>query len=48
MNLAENIRSEKDQNILLIIKNELPLLDLKDFEDDFHSVIFFKGIYDKT
>jgi hypothetical protein len=48
MNLAEDVRSQNGQNILTIIKAELPEFDLKDFEEDFQSIMFFKGIYDKT
>ena len=48
MNLAEDVRSQNGQNILTIIKAELPECDLKDFEEDFQSIMFFKGIYDKT
>lgn len=48
MDLAEEIRSQNGINILTIIKGELPYCDLKDFEEDFESIMFFKGIYDKT
>lgn len=48
MDLAEEIRSQNGINILAIIKKELPSCDLKDFEQDFESIMFFKGIYDKT
>lgn len=48
MELAEDIRNQQGHNILGLIKKELPDYDLKDFEDDFESIMFFKGIYDKT
>jgi hypothetical protein len=48
MNLAEDIKGQKGQNILEIMKQELPNYNFKDFEDDFESIIFFQGIYDKT
>ena len=31
-----------------ILQRELPSEKLQDFEEDFASVMFFKGIYDKT
>jgi hypothetical protein len=31
-----------------LLKRELPDYNFKDFEDDFESIMFFKGIYDKT
>lgn len=31
-----------------ILQRELPREKLQDFEEDFASVMFFKGIYDKT
>lgn len=46
--LAEEIRVQKGHNILDIIRRELPEYNLTDFEDDFESIMFFKGIYDKT
>lgn len=48
MNLAEEVKQQEGQNILTIIKRELPESDDTDFEDDFESIMFFKGIYDKT
>jgi len=33
---------------LHILQRELPREKLQDFEEDFASVMFFKGIYDKT
>lgn len=48
MDLAEDVKSQNGENILSIIKKELPNCDLKDFEEDFQSIMFFKGIYDKT
>lgn len=48
MTLAEDIRGQNGRNILLIIKKELPFCNLKDFEDDFEAIMFFKSIYDKT
>ena len=48
MQLAEDIKNQQGQNILVLIKAELPDYDLKDFEEDFESIMFFKGIYDKT
>lgn len=48
MKLAEDVKSQNGENILAIIKKELPNCDLAEFENDFESVLFFKGIYDKT
>lgn len=48
MALAEEIKNQEGHNILEIIKKELPNYNFKDFEDDFESIMFFKGIYDKT
>lgn len=48
MNLAEEVKQQSGQNILTIIKREVPESDDTDFEDDFESIMFFKGIYDKT
>ena len=48
MNLAEEVKQQEGQNILAIIKRELPHSNDTDFEDDFESIMFFKGIYDKT
>lgn len=48
MNLAEEVKQQSGQNILSLIKREVPESEDTDFEDDFESVIFFKGIYDKT
>lgn len=48
MRLAEEIKNQEGQNILTIIQRELPNSKNTDFEEDFQSVIFFKGIYDKT
>lgn len=48
MNLAEEVKNQKGYNILSIIKREIPDYNLKDFEKDFESIMFFKGIYDKT
>ena len=48
MNLAEEVKQQSGQNILTIIKREVPDSEDTDFEDDFESIMFFKGIYDKT
>lgn len=48
MRLAEEIKNQEGHNILAIIKREIPDYNLSDFEDDFESIMFFKGIYDKT
>lgn len=48
MRLAEEIKNQEGHNILTIIRREIPDYNLKDFQDDFESIIFFKGIYDKT
>lgn len=48
MDLAEDVKSQNGENILGIIKREIPNENISDFEQDFQSVMFFKGIYDKT
>lgn len=48
MNLAEEVKQQSGQNILALIKREVPDSTDTDFEDDFESIMFFKGIYDKT
>lgn len=48
MNLAEEVKQQSGQNILSIIKREVPDSQDSDFQDDFESIMFFKGIYDKT
>jgi len=35
MDLAEDVKSQNGENILSIIKKELPNCNLKDFEEDF-------------
>lgn len=46
--LAEEIKSAQKEGIIDILQRELPKDKLQDFEEDFASVMFFKGIYDKT
>ena len=46
--LAEEIKSAEKENILTILQRELEANKIQDFEGDFASVMFFKGIYDKT
>lgn len=46
--LAEEIKSAKKENIIDILQREMPRDKIQDFEEDFASVMFFKGIYDKT
>ena len=46
--LAEEIKSAEKENILSILQRELASSKIQDFEEDFASVMFFKGIYDKT
>lgn len=46
--LAEEIKSSKREDILNILQRELPKDKIQDFEEDFASIMFFKGIYDKT
>ena len=46
--LAEEIKSAQKESIMEILQRELPQNKLQDFEEDFASVMFFKGIYDKT
>ena len=48
MRLAEEIKNQQGHHILGTLKKEIPDYDMKDFEDDFESIMFFKGIYDKT
>jgi len=46
--LAEEMKSCKKEQIINILQRELPKEKIQDFEEDFASVMFFKGIYDKT
>lgn len=46
--LAEEMKSCKKQEILTILQRQLPKDKIQDFEEDFASIMFFKGIYDKT
>lgn len=46
--LAEEIKAAKKENIIDILQREMPRDKIQDFEEDFASVMFFKGIYDKT
>lgn len=46
--LAEEIKASKKENIINILQREMPRNKIQDFEEDFASVMFFKGIYDKT
>lgn len=48
MYLAEEVKQQDGINILTLLKRELAEIDELDFEDDFESILFFKGIYDKT
>lgn len=48
ISLAENIKSAKPEDVVGIIQKEVPPQKMQDFEEDYASVIFFKGIYDKT
>jgi hypothetical protein len=38
----------KKEDVIKILQREMPNDKLQDFEEDFSSVMFFKGIYDKT
>jgi hypothetical protein len=46
--LGEEIKSSKKEEVIKILQREMPADKLQDFEEDFSSVMFFKGIYDKT
>ena len=46
--LGEEIKSSKKEDVIKILQREMPADKLQDFEEDFSSVMFFKGIYDKT
>lgn len=46
--LAEEMKSCKKEEVLNILQRELPKQKIHDFEEDFASIMFFKGIYDKT
>jgi hypothetical protein len=46
--LAEEMKSSKKEEIINILQRELPKEKIQDFEEDFASIMFFKGIYDKT
>jgi hypothetical protein len=46
--LGEEIKSAKKEDVIKILQREMPADKLQDFEEDFSSVMFFKGIYDKT
>ena len=46
--LAEEVKSSQKEIIIDILQRELPRDKLQDFEEDFASIMFFKGIYDKT
>lgn len=46
--LAEEMKSCKKEDIINILQRELPKEKIQDFEEDFASIMFFKGIYDKT
>lgn len=40
--------ASKKENIVDILQKELPKEKIQDFQEDFASIMFFKGIYDKT
>jgi energy-coupling factor transporter ATP-binding protein EcfA2 len=46
--LAEEVMASKKENIVNILQRELDHSKIQDFEEDFASIMFFKGIYDKT
>lgn len=46
--LAEEMKNSKKEDVIKILQREMPSDKLQDFEEDFSSVMFFKGIYDKT
>ena len=46
--LAEEMKLAAKETIMDILQRELPAEKLQDFEEDFASIMFFKGIYDKT
>lgn len=42
------MKDAKPEDILAILQKEVQQNKMQDFEEDFSSVMFFKGIYDKT
>lgn len=40
--------ASKKESIVDILQRELDHSKIQDFEEDFASIMFFKGIYDKT
>lgn len=48
INLAEEIKAAKKEEIVNILQREVSKDHLQDFSEDFAAVLFFKGIYDKT
>ena len=48
INLAEEIKTAKKEEIVVILQRELPDNKIQDFSQDFAAVMFFKNIYDKT
>lgn len=48
INLAEKVKDAQPESILGILQKEVASNKIQDFEEDFSSVLFFKGIYDKT
>lgn len=46
--LAEEVMACRKESIVDILQRELPHDKIQDFEEDFASIMFFKGIYDKT
>ncbi len=45
--LAEEIKTSRKENIIDILQREMSRNKIQDFEEDFASVLFFKGIYHK-
>lgn len=49
INLAEEIKNAQKEAIVTILHRELQdASKVQDFTEDFESVMFFKGVYDKT
>ena len=48
INLAEEIKTAKKEEIVVILQRELPDNKIQDFSENFAAVMFFKNIYDKT
>ena len=46
--LAEEVMQAKKESIVDILQREVDRSKIQDFEEDFASIMFFKGIYDKT